>query len=88
MYDAMFFFFVFAAIASTSRLSWPAGTQLWLFLTAFGIGHLVFGFLRDDPVDIAGLGQTQIVGIGLAIVGIVGLSKTLVFWRRGFRHLP
>jgi prolipoprotein diacylglyceryltransferase len=87
LYEAMFFFFVFAAISTTSRFSLPAGNQLWLFLTAFGAGHLVFGFLRDDPVDIAGLGQAQIVGIGLAIVGILGLTKSLVSWRRGLRRV-
>jgi phosphatidylglycerol:prolipoprotein diacylglycerol transferase len=88
LYEAVFFFIVFAAISRASRFSWPAGTQLWLFLTTFGIGHVVFGVLRDDPIDIAGLGQAQIVGIGLAIVGIVGLAKTRIAWRRGRRRMP
>ncbi|HLH74803.1 MAG TPA: prolipoprotein diacylglyceryl transferase family protein [Chloroflexota bacterium] len=52
-----------AIIFVLSRLGKSAlpGRRFWLFSFLFALGQFWTGFFRDLPIDLAGLGQTQII---------------------------
>jgi prolipoprotein diacylglyceryltransferase len=53
----------------------------------FATGQFWIGFLRDEPVDLFGLGQAQIVGALLLVVSLLAIA-----WigrrRRRSKHRP
>lgn len=61
----------------------PVGLSFWVFTALFAIGQIWIGFLRDLPVDVAGLGQVQLIAIGcLALSSVVLLGFAIVHLAR------
>ncbi len=78
-WDALIVGLVFAV----RRLRPPAGVRSCLFAVLWGVGQVGIGFTRELPPDVMGLGQAQIIGAVVAVVG--GLIMGLILWRERMR---
>lgn len=51
----------------------PRGVSFWTFTALYGAGQVWNGFFRDEPIDLSGLGQAQIVGLVCLVVSVIAL---------------
>lgn len=77
LYEALVFALVFVCLMRVDRIRIRRGVLQWLFLAAVGIEQLAAGFILDEPPDLFGLGQAQIVGVGLALVGLIAVGISM-----------
>ena len=77
-----------AIIAVLHRVAGNAssGRRFWLFTFLFALGQLWTGFFRDLPIDLAGLGQDQLIAVAFLAASVVAL--TLITVRSHLRPVP
>jgi phosphatidylglycerol:prolipoprotein diacylglycerol transferase len=74
IYEALFFLLIFVALHVMERRSGPRRMRAPLFFVIVGIEQLATALVQVQPADLFGLGQSQVIGMVLIAVGLLGLG--------------
>lgn len=72
-YEIIWDLAILALLLRMRRSSLPRGVSFWTFTALYGAGQIWNGYLRDEPIDLYGLGQAQIVGLVCLVVSVIAL---------------
>ncbi|HLZ08564.1 MAG TPA: prolipoprotein diacylglyceryl transferase family protein [Chloroflexota bacterium] len=82
VYEAALYLVAAVFIARVRPGMVRTGVIFGAFLLVVGLDLFGLGFLREQPVDLFGLGQAQIVGVVLAVGGTLVLANGRTVWNR------
>lgn len=72
-YEIIWDLAILLLILRIRRARLPRGVSFWTFTALYGAGQIWTGFFRDEPVDLYGMGQAQIIGLFCLVVGVIAL---------------